>query len=118
MSDSKRSRRVLEIVGLLLLLGAVPVALVGIILPTNEYSWMAATGTVPPDCDIITGDLLLPTALVFLGGLVGFGLVALRRRSRLRFIATSISAVMLLGITLKLPSYFSESAKASKLCSK
>jgi hypothetical protein len=110
--------RLAEIVGFVVLLMAVPITVIGLALPVNEYSWMASEGTVPPDCDIVTGMFLLPAGIAFLGGLLGFGLLLSRRRSKLRLVGVVLSIVMLLGIGLKLPEYFRETARASQLCSK
>jgi hypothetical protein len=118
MSDPKRPLHIVELIGVILVLSAFPIALAGIVLPTNEHSWMAAAGHVAPDCDIITGALLFPTAPIFVGGLVGFAIAARRRRSIPRLAAAAISAIMLVGIALKLPTYWSESAKAAELCSR
>ena len=105
-------------IGFVVLLMAVPVAVIGIVLPVNEYSWMASEGTVPPDCDIATGILLSPAGITALGGLLGFAFLLLRGRSKLRVIGVALSTVMLLGIGVKLPQYIRESARASELCSK
>ena len=102
----------------ILLLVAVPVAVIGLVLPINEYSWMANDGSVPPDCDIVTGMLLFPTGIAFLAGFLGFGLLFLRRRSKLPLIGAAISALRLFGIGLKLPQYIQESDRAAQLCPK
>ena len=101
----------------MLLLLAVPIAAIGLLLPVNEYSWMASDGAVPPACDIFAGSLLLPTAITFAAGLAGFGFLLTRGRSNLRFAGAALSAVMLLGIGLKLPEYTRETDRSSRLCS-
>jgi hypothetical protein len=116
---SVNRERLAETTGFALLLIAVPIAAIGLVLPVNEYSWMVSQGDVPPaDCDIFTGGLLLPTGIAFVCGLVGFGVLVRRRRSKLRVAGIVLSAVMLLGIGLKLPSYLKEAARASQECSK
>jgi hypothetical protein len=118
MASTNRWLRALEILGLTLVLGALPIALAVLLLPTNEYAWMADEGdAVPPDCDIFTGELLIPTSMIFVGALAGFGLAARRRRTWWRLTAACISATMLLGNALKLPEYLSERARAAEHCS-
>lgn len=113
-----KAGRLAEVIGFVLLLIAVPIAVIGLLLPVNEYSWMASNGLVPPDCDIIHGGLLLPSGVAFVCGVVGFGYLLTRRRSNLRTVGAALSAVMLLGIGMKLPQYLIESARAAEQCSK
>lgn len=115
----RRARRGGEVVGLLFILAAVPLAIAGLALSTNHYAWMAAEGAIPPDCTQFPRvGFFLATALVFLGGLVGFGRCLLRRRSRIALIGASLSGLMLVVLGLKLPSYLREYARAEAQCSK
>lgn len=114
-SERKVSVRLAEILAFGLLLIASPIAVIALVLPVNEYSWMGSEG--PPDCDMVAGLLLLPVGLLFAGGFFGFGLLWLQRRSALRLLGFVLSAAIVVGICLKLPEYFSESARASTQCS-
>ncbi len=108
-----------EILALLVIVAAVPVAVLGVLLPVNKYSWMADDGaTFPPDCDSLAGLFLIPSGIVLACGLLGFGFLLLLRRSALRLAALAISIVMIAAIGCRIPEYLRESARADDLCSK
>ncbi|WP_224365337.1 hypothetical protein [Hyalangium versicolor] len=113
---------IVEALALVFLCLAMPVALIGLLLPLNEYTWMESDGVLPEqlpfDCDalLISGLFLFPATVIFLGGLLGFGYLALRRSSGSRLLGVSLSLLVLLGIGVKLPSYFRESARAADVC--
>lgn len=116
--------RALEVAGLLVLCAAIPFALTGLLLPVNEYSWMEHEGLrpseLPFDCDglPLMGLLLVPPAILFLLGLVVFGYLLIRHRSRLRLFGALLSLLMIIAMGFKLPGYFRESVRSAEHCTR
>ena len=111
------TRTVFEACAVIILCLTAAVTLLWLVMPVNEYSWIAGEGSpVPVDCDIDFGLVLVPAGPIFLIGTLGFGVSIRKRRTGLRVIGLLVSSVMLVGVGLKMPSYLSETARAAQHC--